>query len=206
MADYLAEVEHATKGLLDLVWAEHRAIDELLHSMPSENGIQREYRESQELVAHSEDADDMMVGVARYWENYFEVDGRRISAAKEVADIEQIIQVRRMSLDVLAGGLLQVAKQGISITHPPPQERTPPNTGRPVGTQPLAEVVWYARNQALHWEDRSFKPRVDACFDRLAREVSTAFNDFRTRSMALDILLTLGWRTWDDFQSDLFSV
>jgi hypothetical protein len=83
----------------------------------------------------------------------------------------------------------------------------PTAMGKTVGSsQQLSEVIWQARNQALHWEAQNFHPPVVACFTALASEVDQVFNDFRTRNMALDVIDMLGWRTIDDFERDLLSV
>ena len=35
-------------------------------------------------------------------------------------------------------------------------------------SQQLSEVIWQARNQALHCEEQSFRTAVDDCFTKLA--------------------------------------
>jgi hypothetical protein len=73
-------------------------------------------------------------------------------------------------------------------------------------SQQLSEVIWQARNQALHWEDRSFNAAVNSCFNKLASEVDQVFSDYVTRSMALDVIKVLGWHALADFEGDLLTL
>jgi hypothetical protein len=102
------------------------------------------------------------------------------------------VEAHRFSVDALAGTVIQVAKQGLALVH----GSKPTATGRMVGSsQQLSEVIWQARNQALHWEDRSFNAAVNKCFTSLASEVDQVFSEYVTRNMALDVIKMLGWHT-----------
>jgi hypothetical protein len=46
-----------------------------------------------------------------------------------------------------------------------------------IGAQPLKNVIWQSRNQALHWEDDSFSKAVNLCFEELARDVHRNFSE-----------------------------
>lgn len=74
--------------------------------------------------------------------------------------------------------------------------------GRILDGIPLHEVIWQARNQALHWEDGSFSQLTEACFKTLA-ETDPVFSQYEYRSLAYEIVLLLGWKSLDDFRRDL---
>jgi hypothetical protein len=78
--------------------------------------------------------------------------------------------------------------------------------GRMIGNQPLKNVVWQSRNQALHWEDGSFKRAVTLCFEALARDIDPRFSEYTIRNMAWDIVGLLGWKEFSDFERDMLTL
>ncbi|MCP3176339.1 hypothetical protein MJO47_04425 [Desulfuromonas sp. KJ2020] len=58
---------------------------------------------------------------------------------------------------------------------------------------PLHEIIWQARNQALHWEEGRYRPPVVDCFESLAREDSV-FGQYNCRSLAYEVVLLLKWK------------
>lgn len=96
--------------------------------------------------------------------------------AKEVEDlVKGTLCVRSLEalLGVLSSALLQIARQGMSLVHGTLEDAP---TGRRIGTQSLAHLVWLARNQAMHFEEVRSHPRVRACFASLARDFGQQFS------------------------------
>lgn len=218
MAGYLGEVRHAVEGLLPLIWQEQDALsglegqfaerkDELVRL---ERQVRDEYANVAWLVANGEDSDDDGLATLRYWDNYFGPDKERFHLEQQipglqtaVESLQASVEAHRFSVDALAGAVIQIAKQGLALVH----GGKPTATGRTIGSsQQLSDVIWLARNQALHWEEQSFRQPVVDCFTSLASEVDRVFSDYRTRNMALDVIKMLGWRTFEDFEGDLLSV
>jgi len=108
--------------------------------------------------------------------------------------------VRRFSLDTLAGSLLQVVKQGLSVAHSGPASAP---AGRQVGQQGLATVVCQARNQSMHREAGTLRAPVVACFDTLKADCGAQYASPTTRNLAFQVVQVLGWRTADDVLADL---
>lgn len=109
------------------------------------------------------------------------------------------------SLEVLCGAVLQIGKQGISLIL---KDDDRYSKGRVIGSQPLSNVVWHGRNQAMHWEagPPTYK-HTKGCFETLAKEFGPQF-EFKEspRNMAWDILLTIGWSSYDEYEKDMHEI
>lgn len=200
---YLAEIEHAAREVISLVWTEHRQVEELRVLV---NRLTREmedgYRRA-EAWSDSDDPDDVMLGVGIHWETYFGADKQRYGAQGELDLAAARLAAREFSRASMAGSLLQYAKQGISIAH---RELAACPDGRPIGRQPLKQVVWQGRNQALHWEDGNPHPPVRHCFDMLAADFDQAFTGYTARNLAFELVRLLGWESDEAFAKDLQSL
>jgi hypothetical protein len=108
----------------------------------------------------------------------------------------------QFSIQATAGALLQFAKQSISLVYSKPENA---QGGGKIGVLSRGEVIWQARNQALHWEDGKFSPRVVACFTELAK-IDPVFANYNKRSLAFEVVRLLGWKEKADFESDLLSL
>jgi len=203
MSDYVIEIEHAARLLIDGVWHEHVQIEFLQPQLLAlEQLVRGEYRAAQSMQNDAEDADDLMAGVGRQWETYFGPDRDRHQMQEELESRQQTLQTHEFSIGTLAAGLLQHAKQGISLIH-----GGLPNCpdGRLIGTSPLKDVVWQGRNQALHWEEGKVHPPVEKCFQALSALKST-FGDYNSRNLAFDVVELLEWKTFEAFRDDLLSL
>ena len=169
-----------------------------------------EYANAAWLEANGEEWDDDGLATLRRWDNYFGPDKERHHRAQQIpglqAAVESLqasVEAHRFSVGALASAVIQIAKQGLALVH----GNKPAATGRTIGSsQQLSEVIWQARNQALHWEGKNPHSPVVGCFTALADEVGQVFGDYRTRNMALYVITMLGWRTFEDFERDLLSL
>lgn len=203
MRDYLSETSHAVATLLKAVWKEQDAVDRLSAKRESLLGrVQSEYRAVDQIAAGAEDNDDVMLATGRHWQNYFGPDKQQHDMGKEVSALEAQVEVHRFSVSSLAGALLQIAKQGLSMMH----QGRPPTGNRYIGSQPLSEVVWESRNQAIHWEEGHLKPNVHTCFQALRADFGQQFANYLHESMAFEIIKVLGWKTEADFERDMLSM
>jgi|AntRauMinimDraft_4_1070384.scaffolds.fasta_scaffold00043_58 hypothetical protein len=200
---YLAEIEHAAREAIALVWAEHREVEELrrlvdrlTHEM--EDGYRRAAAWSD-----SYDPDDVMLAAGIHWETYFGADKQRHGAQGELDIAADRLAAREFSRASMSGSLLQYAKQGISITH---GELAACPEGRPIGRQLLKQVIWQGRNQALHWEDGNPHPPVRRCFDMLAADFGQAFAGYTAQNLAFEVVRLLGWESYEVFSRDLRSL
>ncbi|MGI9062293.1 MAG: hypothetical protein ACR2FQ_00525 [Pseudonocardiaceae bacterium] len=153
---------------------------------------------------NAEDADDVMLATGRYWDTYFGPDQERHETQQEHDELESRVEVRRFSVEALSASVLQLGKQGIALVHG--KHAPQPPLGRCVGSQQLSEILWQARNQALHWEEQDFGNRVHDCFKTLAADKGPKFSDYLQRNLALDIVDLLGWHTVADFERDMLTM
>lgn len=118
--------------------------------------------------------------------------------------MEQRAWEARQARRSFADAVLHCAKRAISIAHGG-LEGCPP--GRMVtSAQHLAPTIWQAPNQAHHWEEGNFRLPVRECFESLAAEVDPVFAEYRSRSMSIEVLNLLRWRTSEAFRADLISI
>jgi hypothetical protein len=199
IVDYLAEVEYATQNLIPLIWEERNRLEKLKTRLASLGRVVEDnYRRAEFIQLNAETPEDVMMGVGAYWDNYFGEDKELFHGDEE--KLNNQILAHAFSIDSLAGNLLQHAKQGISLAH---GKLANCPDGRYIGSQPLKEVVWQGRNQALHWEDHNPHPPVKKCFDNLAQDIDPKFADYAKRNMAFDVVDLLGWRDFDSFKRDM---
>jgi len=218
MPDYLAEVRHAVEGLLPLIWKEQDALSDIERQFAErkdelarlERQVRDEYTNVAWLEANGEDWDDDGLATLRRWDNYFGPDKERYHLSHQlpglqaaVESLQASVEAHRFSVGVLASAVIQIAKQGLALVH----GGKPTAAGRTIGSsRQLSEVIWQARNQALHWEEQSFRTQVVDCFTTLANEVDQVFGDYRSRNMALDVIKELGWFTFGNLEGDLLTL
>lgn len=198
--DYLKEVEHAVNTVITEI---HREIDHLAAlrsglaklTAATEDGYRRV-----EFLATNPDLDDDFLATAIYWDTYFEVDKDRFHKNIETDTAIQQVVAHEFSISALSSSLLQFGKQGISLHFGKKRVGCP--DGRILDGMPLHELIWQGRNQALHWEDGSFHPSVEVCFQTLAK-TDPVFSQYKHRSLAYEIVKLLGWKSFDNFSRDL---
>ena len=112
------------------------------------------------------------------------------------------------ALASICGALLQVAKQGMSQRHKKIQKY--PNTGRMIGSQCLATVVWQARNQSSHFEEgnNNLSKWVKTCFKELENDIGPqfSFQGYPKKNMAWEIVKELEWTKYYIYQMDMESL
>lgn len=201
--EYVQETEYAASHLIEDIWHEHDELKKLDAEISSlQKVVEHQYRQAQSFM-DCDDPDDMMLGVGIYWNTYFDEDKQLYHKNKDYQKLHQQIQTHLYSIQTLCSGLLQIAKQGISIVHGG-LKKCP--DGRPVGTQTLRDVVWQARNQTMHYEEGNCHPAVVAVFTTLASEFNIVFNNYNKQNLAFEIVQLLGWINYDNYKSDMISL
>lgn len=205
MTDYVGEIRHAVSTVIPTLWEDKPEMDSLhreVHRL--ERIVSAGYRRAEAISLDADSPDDVMMGAGVHWETYFGPDKDLNKTVDSFAAVRARFEVRRFSVYSLAGNLLQYAKQGVSMVH---GGLPTPRTGRTIGSQTLSEVVWQARNQALHWEDGNPHPPVVKCFQALEADFNDGrFADSAKRSLAFDVVEFLGWTTTTNFESDMLSM
>lgn len=102
------------------------------------------------------------------------------------------------SMSGLAGAVLQIGKQALSIRH-----AGKPNlpAARTIGTQNIVEVVWEGRNHAMHWDEGASRAPVRNMLNALATDFNITIEVGKNN--CLSILGALEWKKPEDVLSDL---
>lgn len=199
---YIAETEYAAQNLLELALREEMALKECREKFGVVNSEFQAHRWDFETSDVNDDfSDRYIMGAHARMANA----GRKaMELQTEMARLRQLITTRVAAIQALVGAILQIAKQGISIVHGA-RENAPP--GRIIGSVPLRDVIWYGRNQALHFEEPA-KPPTARCFKALAADFGDVFLLERHpgQSRAKEVLNLLGWSTYQNYVEDMQSL
>jgi hypothetical protein len=215
MTDYLAEILFAANKMFEALHGEGEQLKQLEAKL---DGLTREteagYARAEALqqiadmnTPPGQYDDDAMMGVGVQWETYFGPDKERHHTNIAVQAASSTYATHAFSRGAIAGTLLQYGKQGISIVHgglkAPPLQVAP--LGRLILGEPLKNVIWQGRNQALHWEEGNFKKPVIDCFEKL-KQGDARFAPFLKQSMAAELVDVLGWKVFAEFERDMMSL
>lgn len=205
MQQYLDDIEDAATRLIDAIYEEKKAIDVLQEQVVRRTREVQDAADKAGFLALNPELDDEGLGTLNYWEAHFGTAEIR-KMQEEIDVLEQHLANRRVSIDALATGLLQIAKVAVSM---PGGGRNSSPFGRNVGSQPLRTVIWEARNRAMHFDDqRGPHEPVRQCFAALEAEIDSRFSLSAnpTASFAFDVVDLLGWSSFQSFADDLRSL
>lgn len=198
--NYLKEIDHAVRTVISEIHDETAQLEALRIDLSKLTAATNEGYHRADFLAMNPDLDEDFLGTAIYWDTYFGVDKERFHKNIETESAAQRVAAHEFSISALSGNLLQYGKQGISLHFGKKRIGCP--DGRILSGMPLHEVIWQARNQALHWEDGSFHPPTVNCFEKLAM-TDPIFGQYKCRSLAYEVVLLLGWKSPEDFHSDM---
>lgn len=119
----------------------------------------------------------------------------------EVAHLQALIGSHQIAVQSICGAILQIAKQGISIVH---GNLANAPSGRALGGAYLRDVVWQARNQAMHCEEGNFSPPVVRLFRALEARYGRSFSleSHAGQSRAKQVIDLLEWKCYSAYLSD----
>ena len=199
--DYLIEIQHAVETVVTEIHGERDKLAVLSAQLKALTAATDDGYRRTEFLAMNPELDDDGLGTAIYWDTYFGVDKDRFHKSVEAEQVAQRVAVHEFSVAALSGNLLQYGKQGLSLHFGKKRESCP--DGRFISGIPLHEVIWQARNQALHWEDGAFHEPTTRYFEHLAANVDAVFAQYKERSMAYEIVCLLEWKSAEDFFKDM---
>jgi hypothetical protein len=201
MHQYLQDTDFATLNLFRLATDEERELDALkkkLAVVANELAFRQWDFQSSDL---NEDFSDAYVMTAHARASKVAQEAHRVK--DQVARLETSIAIRQYAIQAVAGAILQIAKQGVSLVH---GERTAAPPGRTLGTLAVRDIVWQARNQSMHHEDRKpFNEAVKKLFSILEREHGEQFSlaKHAKQNMAKQVLDVLGWSSYETYLHDM---
>jgi len=195
MHKYLEDTRFAAQGLIDL-------IHNLTHE--AEENVQR-------LHNHKE---SIRVLNALFMETQFSERAmhdfhqlrKMIEETKQVEeDHERYLSEyywKYSAAESISAALLQIARQGISykFTHVDLCKKK----ARDIGSQPVQEVIWYARNQSMHYEDGSYYDGTQECFDKIVsefglEEFTVGAGKGKDLNLALKVIQLLEWDKYEQY-------
>jgi hypothetical protein len=200
--DYLKEIEFAVKEILLLIWNEYGELEKINLEMAklSKKNWQKIYA----LQGINVDLQTLNINKVKITgkkpNNLMFKEEEKLCLLNDKAKIIQHkIIARQFSVDALSGMLLHFAKQGISLTYG--NLKNCPD-GRFVGSQSIKEIIWYGRNQSIHWEEK-INSKEEEFFKKLKKEFSFEFAGFKQKNLGFNILKLLEWKTFKDFKDDM---
>jgi hypothetical protein len=202
---YADDTEFAAQNLIGLTMREEGYLTDLRAQLATEMG---RYQANQWGFTTSDLNDDFsdahvtgaFVQMARAKQ---EVD----LLAPRIAQLEASIGSRQAAVQALCGALFQLARQGISFVH---GNGNPPANcpdGRLIAGLKLKDVIWQARNQAMHFEELP-KKRVIGLFAVLSDVYGVTFDLSKhpRQSRAKQVVKLLGWEDYSRYHSDVKSL
>lgn len=202
MHQYINETEYATRNLLDLALREEQELKQLEDQVAPLKAKYRAYEWDYRTSEWHEDFSDAYVMGAFQRMARAAEEKKKVEA--EVARIQALIGTRQSAIQAICGAVLQIAKQGISIAH---GGLTGPS-GRSVGSVALRDIVWQARNQAIHSEEGNFRRPILQVFASLEADFGREFSlsQHPGQSRANQVLELLEWHSYDNYARDMQSL
>lgn len=200
MHQYLTDTEFAVKNLLQLANAEEKQLQQL---MPRLADIEAMFRAHQWEFQTSDMNDDFSDAHAMAAFHRMASAHKEAGALKvEVAALQASIEARQQAVQAIAAAVLQIARQGMSAVF---GDMNAAPHGRMIGTLPIRDIIWQARNQALHHEEGTFHKPVAALFSTLEAEQGHDFSlaQHVKQSLAKQVLKLLGWDAYEAYQADM---
>ncbi|KPQ27649.1 MAG: PPE family [Marinobacter excellens HL-55] len=200
MHQYVKDTEFAVANLLKLAIDEEQRLSGLKKTLTTLEAKETAYKWDFETSDMNDDFSDAYVMAA------FHRMAEARQAAKEIerkaAEIQAAVGAHQHATQAIAGGVLQIAKQGISLVfgkkgHAP--------MGRQIGVLPIRDIIWEGRNQALHYEEANYKKAVKEVFSALEQDHGEHFSleSHGHQSRAKQVLYVLGWFSFDDYARDM---
>ncbi len=202
MHQYLLDMEYAVRGLIGLITIEENVLSALRNKC---EGLSRKENDlNQKLInASFNELDSLQEQAAAI--ALHKTSEELVNLKKQTVVLQFSIDAKSVSINALSGAILQIAKQGISITH---GHLSQCPDGRNIGKEKLKNVIWESRNQSIHYEEGNFRQPVIDCFANLEMLCGNKFSLSLNvgRNLAHDIIEELGWKDYSTYESDLRSL
>lgn len=196
---YADDTEYAMLNLFDLAMREEVELDEKSAHLVSAEAKLKAHQWDFQTSDLNEDFSEAYVMAAF---NRAATAGLEVDALhKDVAQLQASVGAHQTAIQVICGSILQIAKQGISLVHGGLANAP---DGRAVGDQAIKNIIWQARNQAIHYEDGQFNVAVTALFAALEDAHGSVFSlaAHPNQCLAKQVVHLLGWRTYDRYLAD----
>jgi len=197
---YVTDTEFACRNLVELALKEDAVFTEMKARLATESLKVKAFKWDFETSDLHEDFSEAYVMNAFLRMSEAGKEANELEA--HVTTLEASIGAKQLAIQALCGALLQIVKQGISLVHGSSNAAPP---GRLLYGIPLRDIVWEARNQAVHCEEPTFRPPVTALFHKLAQAFGQDFDlaKYASQSRAKQVLLLLCWNDYNNLKKDM---
>lgn len=203
MHQYITDTEFAAKNLLLLANEEENKLKELAEILRDVEVQLRVHKWDFESSDLNDDFSEVYVMSA--FSRMAKAAQHAEALQIQLVSVQASIGTHQQAIQAIAGSILQIVKQGISIVHGR-VEAAP--EGRKIGTVSLKDVIWQARNQAIHYEEGNLRRPVTDLFATLELEQGAQFSlsNHPNQSRAKQILTLLGWSDYTAYVNDMKSL
>jgi hypothetical protein len=203
MNQYITETEYAVKNLIELVSKENVKLEEIKASLSIAEAKYKHNKWDFETSDMNDDFSDAYVMGA--FQRMASTHNESSELQIEINLLQALIGSRQSAIQAICGAILQISKQGISVVH---RGKANAPEGRYIGSVNIRDIIWEARNQAIHFEENSFNQRVTALFQILEAENGAEFdlNAHLKQSRAKQVINLLGWDVYANYSSDMQSL
>ena len=202
MERLLQDVKYALESLLDLVWKERTEMDNLIKK---KNNLVKKLAHDNELLdflSHNPDLDDEGIGTMIYWSEIKTDIPTFNELEKKILDLKEEIRNKQYSIDTLSSSILQIAKQGIIRKYGNLESC---KNGRKLKDLLIKEIIWYGRNQGMHFEEGDLNSTTKGFFEKLIIKYPNLFKAYLQKNMSFKILGILDWNTYNNLEKDMLS-
>lgn len=200
---YLVDTEFAVKSLLQLATEDEQRLKELIPSLTSLEAKFQAHQWDFETSDLNDDFPDayVMAAFGRMTSAHKNAEALRV----EMATIQASIGARQQAIQAIAAAVLQIAKQGMSLVYGSVKDVP---QGRVIGALPIRDIIWYGRNQALHFEEGAPRNHVAVLFSQLGAEHGHKFSlkQHIKQSRAKQVLELLEWDSYEQYLADMVTL
>jgi len=122
---------------------------------------------------------------------------KRLNNTEQLEWYEKETKIYDFTQRILAGSILQLAKQGLSTEFG--ESKNFPKEPKIEGI-PVAKIILQGRNQSMHYEEEEYGTGVTKCFQKL-EQIDSKFSLQTSpgKNMSKEILEILGWFDYEDY-------
>jgi len=200
---YLLQTEFAVKAIIDIICSDAKKLAELEHSL---RHITAEFDVRYQIFLANEFHPAANYYHALMAKAHESQHTRQKQVLDDIEALTSTIDAKSASVGALAGALLQIAKQGISITYGKKQNAP---KGAELGGLPIRDIIWEARNQTVHYENpREISADVVKIFEQIdaTRADGVTWKPKERINYSFDVVRWLGWFDYNQYLSHMRSI
>lgn len=200
MNQYISDTEYAVSNLLELAHQEEAILQQKTAELAS---VEAEYKihswdfETSDL---NDDFSDAYVMGA--FSRMASVADKAVKLRPEINALQALVGAHQVAIQAICGSVLQIAKQGISLVH---GDLHAAPTGRLVGSIPVRDIIWQARNQSMHYEEGNLRKAVTDLFADLELAYGSSFSLslHPLQSRAKQVIQLIEWKSFNHYRADM---